>query len=104
MFKNGAQAMYNHVGAQPTFFLRVYEKEAHVVIEIEDNGPGIPKEIRSKVFEPFFTTKGVGSGTGLGLSVSYFIITENHRGSLAVESSEGEGTLFRIILPLEKGE
>ena len=57
---------------------------------------------RKRVFEPFFTTKPVGVGTGLGLSVSYFIITENHGGEMSVESAPGAGTTFIIRLPLER--
>ena len=71
-------------------------------IEIEDNGPGINEEIRKRLFEPFFTTKPVGVGTGLGLSVSYFIIAENHGGELTVESQPGSGTKFIIRLPIER--
>jgi len=72
-----------------------------VRIEIEDNGPGIKNAIIKRIFEPFFTTKSVGLGTGLGLSVSYFIITQIHKGQILVESSLGEGTKFVIILPLK---
>ena len=68
-------------------------------IEIEDNGPGIPYEIRNRFFEPFFTTKEVGVGTGLGLSVSFFIVTKNHGGTIEFESSVGVGTRFIIRLP-----
>ena len=71
-------------------------------IEIEDNGPGMDESTRNKVFEPFFSTKAVGMGTGLGLSVSYFIIKENHGGSMTVESRLGEGTKFIINLPLKR--
>lgn len=69
-------------------------------IEIEDNGPGMDRAIRKRIFEPFFTTKPDGVGTGLGLSVSYFIITKNHQGTLEVVSKPGEGTSFIIRLPL----
>lgn len=69
-------------------------------VEIEDNGPGMDEATRRRVFEPFFTTKPVGLGTGLGLSVSYFIITENHGGTLAVESWPGQGATFIISIPL----
>lgn len=69
-------------------------------MEIEDNGPGMDEEIRKHVFDPFFTTKPVGMGTGLGLSVSYFIITESHKGEMTVESSPDAGAKFIIRLPM----
>ena len=71
-------------------------------IEVEDNGSGMNKETQKRVFEPFFTTKPVDEGTGLGLSVSYMIITNNHRGTIEVESELGKGTKFIIRLPLER--
>ena len=71
-------------------------------IDIEDNGPGIDEDIKKRIFEPFFTTKPLGEGTGLGLSVSYMIITNNHRGTMEVESEIGKGTNFIIKLPLDK--
>ena len=69
-----------------------------VEIEVRDNGPGIPAEIKKKIFDPFFTTKDVGKGSGLGLFVVYEII-EEHDGGIAVESAPGGGTLFTIRLP-----
>lgn len=69
-------------------------------IEVEDNGPGMDEQTRKRVFEPFFTTKPAGIGTGLGLSVSCFIITEQHRGTLSVTSTPGKGARFVIRLPL----
>jgi signal transduction histidine kinase len=71
-----------------------------VAVEIEDHGSGIPAEHLPRIFEPFFTTKPVGSGTGLGLSVSYGIVRD-HGGSLEAESADGRGSLFRIRLPRE---
>ena len=73
-------------------------------IEIEDNGPGMDETTRRRVFEPFFTTKATDRGTGLGLSVSYFIVTENHGGEMRVESVRDKGTKFVIWLPLERSE
>jgi signal transduction histidine kinase len=70
-----------------------------IAIRIQDNGPGIPQHFREKIFEPFFTTKPTGSGTGLGLSLSYDIITKGHGGTLEVESTEGDGATFIITLP-----
>ncbi|MEO6228751.1 MAG: ATP-binding protein [Ferruginibacter sp.] len=69
-------------------------------ITVTDNGNGIPKKALDKIFQPFFTTKPTGQGTGLGLSMSYDIITKGHNGELKVETEEGKGTSFIIILPL----
>ncbi|MEJ2042615.1 MAG: ATP-binding protein [Reinekea sp.] len=69
-------------------------------IRISDNGIGMEAQTRKRVFEPFFTTKDVGAGTGLGMSVSYFIITSHHKGTMHVESEFGIGTTFEISLPL----
>lgn len=69
-------------------------------ITVSDNGDGIPDEIKSKIFQPFFTTKPTGQGTGLGLSLSYDIITKGHKGELEVESVPGEGSKFIITLPV----
>ena len=70
-----------------------------VEISVKDNGPGIPKEIKDKIFQPFFTTKPTGSGTGLGLSLSYDIV-KAHGGELTVETKEDEGSEFIIQLPI----
>ncbi len=101
LLRNGAQAMIDGDTAIPTFRLKAYHDGSNVCIEIADNGPGMTEEIKRRVFEPFFTTKPEGRGTGLGLSVSYFIIKENHGGDLLVESEPGSGTRFTIRLPLE---
>ena len=69
-----------------------------VEIRIGDNGNGIPEDIIDKIFQPFFTTKPSGEGTGLGLSLSYDIVTKMHGGDLKVETAEGKGTEFIIIL------
>ncbi|MDJ1182004.1 CHASE domain-containing protein [Roseofilum casamattae] len=74
--------------------------ENWIVIQISDNGPGIPEEVKSRLFDPFFTTKPIGKGTGLGLSIGYQIITEKHGGSLSCSSKIGEGTVFTISLPV----
>jgi signal transduction histidine kinase len=70
-----------------------------VEVRVRDNGSGIPPEIRDKLFQPFFTTKPTGEGTGLGLSISYDIVTQQHGGTIEVESSVGEFTEFTIRLP-----
>jgi signal transduction histidine kinase len=70
------------------------------VIHIVDNGPGIPAEVRDRIFDPFFTTKPVGKGTGLGLSICYQIVVEHHGGLLKCFSKLGQGTEFRIEIPI----
>jgi len=74
--------------------------EKAVKITVSDNGSGIPDELKNKIFQPFFTTKPTGQGTGLGLSLSYDIITKGHSGEITLESKEGEGTQFIICLPV----
>jgi len=75
----------------------------NVVVRIKDNGSGMPDSVKQRIFDPFFTTKPAGEGTGLGLSISRQII-ESHNGELRVESEEGTGTLFELILPAYHGE
>ncbi|MDJ1183224.1 ATP-binding protein [Roseofilum casamattae] len=75
-------------------------KEELACIAIADNGLGIPESIRSKLFEPFFTTKPMGKGTGMGLSISYQIVVEKHRGYFTCDSQVGRGTTFRVEIPV----
>lgn len=102
LLKNAAQALAMDQESEkaPTIVLRTRRIEDTAQIEVEDNGPGMEASVTRRIFEPFFTTKGVGQGTGLGLSVSYFIITEHHGGTLTVDSTPGLGTKFMIRLPL----
>nr|WP_320193144.1 ATP-binding protein [uncultured Desulfobacter sp.] len=99
---NGAQAMQGAKTQNPQFTIRTYVDLTRnmACMEIEDNGPGINEKTCKHIFNPFFTTKPVGLGTGLGLSVSYFIITEHHKGEMTVESSPGAGAKFVIRIPL----
>ena len=87
------------VGDGGTIQLRTRLDGIHVVVQIEDDGPGIPDDIQDKVFDPFFTTKPVGEGTGLGLDISYGIVVDRHRGEIQVESRPGR-TCFEVWLPL----
>lgn len=80
--------------------IRTYMDGSTVCCDIEDDGPGIPDEIKTRIFEPFFTTKEVGKGTGLGLSISYDIVVNKHAGELTVLDAAGGGTVFCIRLPL----
>ena len=75
-------------------------QDGMLILSVADRGKGIPPEVAEKLFAPFFTTKEVGQGTGLGLSVSYFIITNNHKGQMEVHSTLGQGTCFTLRLPL----
>ncbi len=104
IIKNAAQALCASGTDPGRIRLRTRREADYARVDIEDNGPGIDAKVRARVFEPFFTTKPPGEGTGLGLSVSYFIITERHHGSIAVESVPGGGTCFSIRLPLASGE
>ena len=70
-----------------------------VEVRVRDNGTGIPPEIRDQLFQPFFTTKPTGEGTGLGLSISYDIVTQQHGGTIEVDSAVGEFTEFTVRLP-----
>ena len=101
LLKNAAQAMIvTSVERAPQITLRLCRDKRYAVIEVEDNGPGMDETIRRRVFEPFFTTREPGIGTGLGLSVSYMIITQNHKGLLEVASTPGNGACFTVRLPL----
>jgi two-component system NtrC family sensor kinase len=83
---------------KPKVVVQTRQVDDNIEIRVSDNGSGIPDDIKEKIFQPFFTTKASGEGTGLGLSLSYDIITKGHGGELKVESNEGEGTEFIIVL------
>lgn len=97
LIMNGVQAVEN----RGKISISTRTKDDHVLIEIEDDGPGISKEVLGKIFDPFFSTKGQGKGTGLGLSVSYGIIHE-HNGEIKVQSTPGHGAQFTVIIPLSR--
>ncbi|KAF0235210.1 MAG: Multi-sensor signal transduction histidine [Desulfovibrionaceae bacterium] len=102
LLRNAAQAMAGQQGQDaPSITLLTRQETGFVRVEIQDNGPGLDEETRKRIFEPFFTTKSVGAGTGLGLSVSYFIISTHHHGTIDVESAPGQGTTFIIRLPMK---
>jgi two-component system, NtrC family, sensor kinase len=102
LLRNAKQALTNSELEQPCIWIRSYSQKQQLVIEVEDNGPGMTDTVRQHIFEPFFTTKEIGSGTGLGLSVSYFIITERHQGTIDVKTTLGKGCNFIIHLPLQQ--
>jgi signal transduction histidine kinase len=86
-------------GYRPTLQVSTRDRGDDAEIRVRDNGTGIPPEIRDQLFQPFFTTKPTGEGTGLGLSISWDIVTQQHGGSITVDSREGEFTEFTIRLP-----
>ena len=102
LLRNAAQAMSMVEPPQdgPRIAIRLSNSSFGVRCEVEDNGPGIPVQVRRRVFEPFYTTKPPGIGTGLGLSVSYFIVTRGHGGKMWVESASGAGARFVMELPV----
>jgi signal transduction histidine kinase len=104
LFTNAFYAVQQRQKAEPAHYMPEVQvhtscHDGQVKVRIRDNGVGIPEAIRTKVFQPFFTTKPTGEGTGLGLSLSYDIITKGHGGSLSVDSEEGKFTEFTIELP-----
>ncbi len=103
LLRNSAQAMAEADSSveSPHINIRVSGLSEGVRIEVEDNGPGISPDIQARIFDPFFTTKPPGQGTGLGLSVSYFIVTQSHKGRMSVESTPGAGARFIIELPAD---
>lgn len=106
LLKNAAQALQEYSKQQPDSWqgeitLSTYQENDSAYITVEDNGPGMDEDTCKHIFEPFFTTKEVGMGTGLGLSVSFFIITTHHKGQMLVQSSIGKGTKFSLQLPLQ---
>jgi len=101
LLKNAAQAIHLRDDGEPgRIILRTRLNPPWAEIQVEDNGIGMSESVRKRTFEPFFTTKEIGQGTGLGLSVSYFIITNNHKGQMEVHSTLGQGTCFTLRLPL----
>jgi PAS domain S-box-containing protein len=102
LLKNAAQAIHQREDDREPgrIILRTKLNPPWAEIQVEDNGIGMSENVRKRTFEPFFTTKEIGQGTGLGLSVSYFIITNNHKGQMEVQSTLGQGTCFTLRLPL----
>ncbi len=91
------------LGESGAILIATRAERGRYVIEISDNGPGIPSAIRQRIFEPFFTTKPVGAGTGLGLSIAYRIV-EAHEGHIAIEDVEGGGARFVVDVPYKSHE
>ena len=100
---NAADAIADHFGEDDfgLITIRTFQHADAIQIDIEDNGCGIPEEIKAKVFDPFFTTKDVGKGTGQGLSITNDVVVNMHQGAISVQSEVGSGTVFSIRLPID---
>lgn len=98
--ENATDALETESLYKPSIIVSTKKSEGKIFITISDNGLGIPSPIINKIFQPFFTTKPTGEGTGLGLSMSYDIISKGHGGEIRAKSKEGIGTDFEIVLPL----
>jgi signal transduction histidine kinase len=96
----GQQKKQKGNGYQPTLEVSSCLRNGQVELQVKDNGTGIRESIKDKLFQPFFTTKPTGEGTGLGLSLSYDIVTKGHSGALLVDSQEGNGSAFIVRLPV----
>lgn len=97
--KSKVESQKSEISYEPTVTVTTKNLGDKIEISVKDNGPGIPAAIKDKIFQPFFTTKPTGQGTGLGLSLSFDIISKGHGGQLQVESREQEGSIFIITLP-----
>ncbi|GAB4516154.1 MAG: hypothetical protein Tsb0020_34810 [Haliangiales bacterium] len=100
---NAVQALPEAGHEQNRIDIRVAQTDTHVVVEVSDNGVGIPPEVQANIFDPFFTTKSVGEGTGLGLSICHGIVTD-FGGLIEVDSELGRGTTFRVLLLIARDE
>jgi signal transduction histidine kinase/CheY-like chemotaxis protein len=100
---NAEQAMLSANGHGTLILRSWYDQEREVVVlELNDDGPGVPEDVQAKIFDPFFTTKAVGKGTGLGLTVAYAIM-QDHGGRIRVRSADGHGASFFVELPASTG-
>jgi PAS domain S-box-containing protein len=98
LLKNAAQALVD-VASDPRITLRLEAKGGYVCLEVRDNGTGMSPDVCRRVFDPFYSRQEVGQGVGLGLSIAYHIITQNHRGFMSVTSESGGGSSFEVYLP-----
>jgi two-component system NtrC family sensor kinase len=103
LLMNGMQAIQATGRTAGEIRIKTRKAEGEIIIDVADDGCGIPPEVLPRIFDPFFTTKPIGRGTGLGLSISHSIIAE-HGGKIDVQSVVGKGTSFRVSLPICRAE
>ena len=99
LLDNAADALDGKTDGQGEIIIRTRLEDGFVVVEVQDNGPGIPAAVLPRIFDPFFTTKAPGKGTGLGLDISYNIVVHKHRGDIKAFSQSGK-TCFQVLLPV----
>lgn len=99
LIDNAIDALNEAETSSPTITIRTCQKDNHIIVEIEDNGPGIPPDVKNRILEPFFTTKPMGKGSGLGLDVVRRIVQNRHDGILLIDSEPGK-TCFSVRLPI----
>jgi signal transduction histidine kinase len=99
LLDNAADAIHERGGSKIT--VRAFREDDQVVVEISDDGPGIPPEVRPRIFDAFFTTKEPGKGTGQGLGIAFSIVVQRHGGNVLVKETGPDGTTFRVELPVE---
>jgi signal transduction histidine kinase len=99
LLDNAADAIHEHGGSKIT--VRAFRENDQVVVEISDDGPGIPPDVQPRIFDAFFTTKEPGKGTGQGLGIAFSIVVQRHGGNVLVKETGPEGTTFRVELPVE---
>jgi signal transduction histidine kinase len=101
---NAAHAIEETGKEQGEITIRTYVDGSYAVVEVSDDGCGIPTEIKERIFDPFFTTKEVGKGSGQGLAIVHSVVVEKHGGMMQVDSDNGKGSTFRIMLPLDSNQ
>jgi len=99
VFLNLINNAMDAIGKDGRVQVRTGSRNAHITVDVQDNGPGIPKDLQRKIFDPFFTTKQTGKGTGLGLWICFDIV-RNMGGTIKLESTEGGGSTFSVALPV----
>ncbi|TYO96648.1 PAS domain S-box-containing protein [Geothermobacter ehrlichii] len=104
LLRNAAQAMFRAGVRRPCIHIELTDEDDHALLRLSDNGPGMDEATRNRIFEPFFTTRSGQGGTGLGLALVSFIITQNHGGSINVQSTPGQGTTFILQLPTTRSK
>ncbi|MGD1806812.1 sensor histidine kinase, partial [Dapis sp. BLCC M126] len=101
--ESNGEKTFKQIEKQPnqiTIVTELSEDKKRVIVQIADNGTGMPEEVKARIFHQGYTTKGVGKGTGLGMAIAHQIVTEKHGGKISCNSTVGQGTIFTIVIPI----